>query len=798
MDMMRWRYACRMCLLSAALCLIVVLLPGASPAADLDVDQTLANSPFGVGANITFNNENIGTTSIGTVNQGGFINTVNTLLRLGVNAGASGVYNLTGGNLVGNNEVVGRFGKGAFTHSAGINTAPVVILGDAASGSGTYNLSGTGALIATLIMVGNSGSGIFTQAGGANTVGQLSVADAAGSSGTYMLSGGNLTVNFETIAFGGTATFIQTGGNHTVTFQLLTNFWPGSAGTFLLKGGSLNAATLGIGTGSFIQTGGTNSVGVGGLWLGFPPNCTFALLGGTCTVAGSYNQGPNGIFAPGIASPAKYAMIPVVGAANLGGTVMPVLQGGYIPKINQFFPGVITAKGGVSGTFSSVANQFITPVLYWQDLYTATTFDLLVKSKFNNPTLNLTHNQANVANTLDGLANSATGDLSNMLNAVAGLPSNSAVANAYQQISADKAAVLSTLAFAGANLQQRILSRRITDLRFGNREVGAAGGLPGSFNFNYSRDSGMMLAYNSSSLAGLITSRDKAGPAESQSRWGVYLDPALIFGSQKSSDDQTGFNFTIAGFNAGADYRVQDNLLVGLASGYRFTGTSFHGSSGGSVTANTWPLTAYVAYLPQSFYAYGSLGYALNLFNLERQLSFTDLNRTAKSSTTGNQLNAYGEAGYDLKLKRLVVTPVLSLAYSRLWVDGFTEDGAGALNLQVSSQSAQSLQTGLGAKIAAPMKRGSVTVVPQVYGSYQHEYSNSSRTLDARLSQTGSTFAFQTDSYTGQPHRNFAVLGANVNILTQQNLKVQLDYNAEVGRGSYTAHYVSAGARWEF
>ena len=85
-----------------------------------------------------------------------------------------------------------------------------------------------------------------------------------------------------------------------------------------------------------------------------------------------------------------------------------------------------------------------------------------------------------------------------------------------------------------------------------------------------------------------------------------------------------------------------------------------------------------------------------------------------------------------------------------------------------------------------------MTVTPQIYGFYQHEYCDGSRTLDARLSQTG--FDFVTDA----AHRNFAVLGADVTIATSKNLKVQLDYNAEVGRGNYTAHYVSAGLRWEF
>ena len=79
------------------------------------------------------------------------------------------------------------------------------------------------------------------------------------------------------------------------------------------------------------------------------------------------------------------------------------------------------------------------------------------------------------------------------------------------------------------------------------------------------------------------------------------------------------------------------------------------------------------------FYTFGSLDYALNLFDLECQLSFGGLSRTAKSSPTGNQFNAYAEAGYDLSLGRLVATPVVSLAYSSLWLDSFTESGAGAL-----------------------------------------------------------------------------------------------------------------------
>jgi outer membrane lipase/esterase len=301
----------------------------------------------------------------------------------------------------------------------------------------------------------------------------------------------------------------------------------------------------------------------------------------------------------------------------------------------------------------------------------------------------------------------------------------------------------------------------------------------------------MMLAYNGASLSNLFSARKEFTPPES--RWGLFADGGAAFGNQKTSVNQTGYNFTLGGFTIGADYRLRDNLLVGLATGYGNTSSSFYGS-GGNVNANTVPFNAFAAYFPGSLYAYGSLGYALNLYDLKRGINFGDLARTASCSTTGHQFNLYGETGYDLRLSRFILTPSATLAYSALWVGGFTEQGAGALNLKVAAQNANSLQTGLGGRVTIPLKVGSVKVAPQGYAFYQHEFSNGSRGLNASLSQGSSTFNFQTDV----AKRNFAVVGANVTVGLTKNLYAQVNYNAEVGRGNYTAQNINAGLRLEF
>ena len=147
-----------------------------------------------------------------------------------------------------------------------------------------------------------------------------------------------------------------------------------------------------------------------------------------------------------------------------------------------------------------------------------------------------------------------------------------------------------------------------------------------------------------------------------------------------------------------------------------------------------------------------------------------------------------------LELSRFILTPSATLSYSPIWVGSFTEQGAGSLNLKVAAQTADSLQTGVGGRLTIPLRVGSVKVVPQGYAFYQHEFSNGSRGLNASLSQGSSTCNFQTDA----ARRNYALVGASVNVGLAKNLYAQINYSAEVGRGNYIAQYVNAGLRLEF
>lgn len=542
-------------------------------------------------------------------------------------------------------------------------------------------------------------------------------------SGTYNLSGGNLSADSETIGYRGTGVFNQSGGSNIVAHDLVLGYRTTGVGVYTLSGGTLsvNHEFIGYeGNGSFIQTGGVHSV-AGNLTLGTNPGskASLAFLGGNLAVGGNYTQNANGSLALGIAAASNYQKINIGGTASLNGTLTPVLLG-YRPLGNQVFT-VLTAAGGLNGTLT-LTDPWIGPTLYWQQRYYADRLDLLTARDYDHPGLGLNSNQAAVGAMLNGLAGAASGDLGGALDALDRLPTNGEVQDAFKQISPDKAASLTTLGFAGATLQMRNLATRTTNLRFRPAKLGRSSGL-GGVDLNYSGQNGVMLAYNGALAPGLLSAKKEFyGP---ESRWGLFADGGAAFGTQKSSVNQTGYDFTLGGFTAGGDYRVADNFLLGLATGYSHTAAGFHGS-GGTVNANTWPLNAYAAYFPGALYAYGSVGYALNLFDLERGLDFGGLSRTANSATTGHQFNLYGETGYDFKVGRSILTPAATLAYSRIWVNSFSEDNAGSLNLQVGSQSAASLQTGLGGRLTVPFPAGQVKVAPQVYAFY-HQFCGGGR-----------------------------------------------------------------------
>jgi len=116
------------------------------------------------------------------------------------------------------------------------------------------------------------------------------------------------------------------------------------------------------------------------------------------------------------------------------------------------------------------------------------------------------------------------------------------------------------------------------------------------------------------------------------------------------------------------------------------------------------------------------------------------------------------------------------------------------LNLTVASQSADSLQSGVGARVSYPVKVGNVSVKPQLSVTWQHEFSDNTRGLNASLAAGGSTIKFRNDRI-GQ---DFALVSVDIPAKVTKNLVANVGYTAEVGRDKSSNMGANIGLKLKF
>ena len=96
-------------------------------------------------------------------------------------------------------------------------------------------------------------------------------------------------------------------------------------------------------------------------------------------VTGNYAQTAAGTFKVNIGSATEYGQLQITGTpgtATLNGVLSIDMQNDYVPAANQVFPNIITASGGLSGTFSQIVVASEAPNLSWQPIYGANSFGL--------------------------------------------------------------------------------------------------------------------------------------------------------------------------------------------------------------------------------------------------------------------------------------------------------------------------------------------------------------------------------------------------------------------------------------
>ncbi len=729
-----------------------------------------------------------GTSTI-TANSGGktlfFANSTGGQARLITNAG--GLVDLSGltsgGMTAGSIEGAGTYFLGSKSFTVGSNNLSTTVDGlieDGGLASGTggaLTKVGTGTLTLTGLNTYSGGTSFNGGVVAVNSVANIGAGPLSFNGGGLeaLTAGGGITTGKAITLNAGGGTFLADASTIS-TFSAaisgagsLTKDGPGSlelTGENIYQGGTvLNAGTLTVNS---AQALGLGNVTVHGGILRTDPQ--------PINVKGNYIQtgGTLQLQVAG-ANAGQYDTLKVGGNAALGGTLQ-VISLGFQPKAGNQLT-LVSTGGVVSGRFG----QFIDPFSSVEPEFTIAGLvynsNSVVLEFRTAASFALTPNQFAAASLVDAVhLEPAAANLISFLNTEPfdNLPGD------LEKISPDGLTAFYEISFSNANIQRLNLEDRLDEVRNGSN----------GFSSNMKVNGATVNLENRVDADGK-SAKNVVEPVlqhAPENRWGVWVTGFGDFVSVDADGNSNGYNFTTGGVSLGLDYRITDQLAIGVMGEYSHTWTGLNPSGHLDVDSGRGGL--YATWFAHGLYLNAAIYGGYNSYDSNR----SGLGGLASGSTQGSEWSTFISGGYDFHFGQMTVGPIAALQYTSVNVDGFSENGSLA-PLAIHEGSAESLRSDVGLRAFYQWQIGQMVVEPSVRATWEHEYKYSALPITAGFAQIpgpSATFFGPNEGH------DSVVISAGVNVQLTPAISTYVNYDGQLGRDHYDSNAVTGGVRFKF
>ncbi|WP_238272134.1 autotransporter outer membrane beta-barrel domain-containing protein [Methylobacterium cerastii] len=619
--------------------------------------------------------------------------------------------------------------SGAITFNDVAASRNAVTLGTGSTVGGAINANGLGVNALTLTGTGTLAS---------NVVGFTTLREA---DGAWTLANGTSQ------SFSGGATVA--GGSLDVNSVLAANTLVGSAGT--LSGTGRIAGTL------------TNA------GLVAPGNA--ATPYGALSVT-NYVQQAGGTLQSAITADGQAARLVASGTATLNGTASLIAAPGtYLPNTRYT---VLTAAGGISGTFAAVTDSGSLPFLIRPTASTDGNNAYITLAQQSFGLVAQTSNQANAARGLDAaLANNPAALL------VIDNQSNAGIASTLDRVAGQAYASLADPQLrSGRAFGSQLLSRAYA----ASSEAG-----PQSFTLPptvYSAD---------------LPSRGPVSEPrviETNRGYGLWATGYGQFGSVDSTANAAGRSETVAGLATGIDFHPQVGTVLGIAAGYGSVDVSLNRTGERAHTDNA-QVGVYGGFSNGAVYGNLALGYARTEGRVNRSIGVPQLQPGgAQGNVSGDQFISAGELGYRVAFAPTAVfSPFIGFQVNTFDQDRVQETGNGTFNLNIAARDFLSARTLVGGRLeTATAVFGGRPVSLWIKAAYVHDFADVSRTISSAFA-LAPTVPFLVNGR--RLDRDRALVGLGLSTELAPGLAGFVAYDAELA-STDTIQAVRGGLRYNF
>lgn len=403
----------------------------------------------------------------------------------------------------------------------------------------------------------------------------------------------------------------------------------------------------------------------------------------------------------------------------------------------------------------------------------------------------LTENERSVASALIGACDGATGELAQRCSDLLGSElSDAEKIAALSQITPEQIASQTSMPLRIGTGRMANLRQRLTQLRHGGGGLDLAMNIDGR-NISYAQLA-RALGKESGGAAG-----DSPDDPLRDGPLGFFVQGRFNGGDRDGTREERGYRFTSGGVTVGADYRLTDQLVLGLAFGYDGTSSVFSQDSGAMDTDSYHGSFYGSYYLPQDFYVDWIGNFTRHDYDMKRNIRYSGFSSRARSNPEGNQYGFAVSFGKDLAISEWNLNPYLRMEYAKLQIDAYQEKGGGGLGLAFGSQDDHSLTTDLGAQIGRSFSLPWGVLTPSVRFEWEHQYQNGSRDIRGRFVDAApGTGGFTISN--SVPDRDYFNLGGSLAATLPGGNAAFLRYETRLGQRAVSSHIVEAGVRISF
>ncbi len=266
--------------------------------------------------------------------------------------------------------------------------------------------------------------------------------------------------------------------------------------------------------------------------------------------------------------------------------------------------------------------------------------------------------------------------------------------------------------------------------------------------------------------------------------------------NQQQRINSVGYNANTIGFAFGLDDQTFEDTWLGI--GFSSVGTHINSKDSASkkTSVGSRQVTLYGSYSPENYYVDGFAAMAFNNYKSARSMLYNGLNYTAIANYTATQPSAKVATGYIHSLNKFFrIVPNLSIQYSTVKQNQYSETGAGGLDLRVSGATLTQLEGGVGVKFAVLHNEEDDQIIynPDLHFMVLHDFKSSAQTTTAQFLGGGGNFSLQG----AVPDKTTYNIGAALTFIRKDRLNFTINYDLRK-KNKYIGHSGSVAIKYMF